>query len=234
MKKAILLIVILFAAGCIGSQQNQNNTYTNETMDKEASEVNYSVSYSANYTAPAPGFDYTNYSPPDVQINHTLLIKFPIVKSPMHYYVYNDTEINYYKYNLTLVNIRTAFDAWENATKFRVRFYRVEEKPINGIVIHLVTNLSGDTIGEARPLGRQYASYSVVTGGEMTLEPTFGGSENLVQIMHEIGHIMGLGHSKDPHSIMYPWNAYSQVITKDIVDALDTLYHDVPVITVTT
>lgn len=173
-------------------------------------------------------FDYYNHIPSQESVNHTLIIKFPIVKSPMSYYVYNESAINNYKYNLTLKNIRTAFDKWENATKGRVKFVQSASAPENGIIIRLVTNLSGDTIGEAAPYGTMLENYILITGGEMELEPTYGGSENLVQIVHEIGHIMGLGHVTNSHSVMYPWNAYSQVITPDIEKAMDVLYKGVP------
>ncbi len=178
---------------------------------------------------PAPkSFNYYSFVPSGKDVNYTLIVKFPIVKSPMPYYVYNETSINDYKYNLTLRNIRTAFDMWENATKGRVKFVQSDSTPEDGIAIRLVTNLSGDTIGEAAPYGVVLQDYTLINGGVMELEPAYGGAENLVQIVHEIGHIMGLGHDDNSHSVMYPWNAYSQVITSEIIEALDTLYKGVP------
>ncbi|MBI2579153.1 MAG: matrixin family metalloprotease [Candidatus Aenigmarchaeota archaeon] len=211
---ALALILAVLASACVS--QGTQGTYGYE---KAVQNKNLETS---------KGFDYENYKPPATEIKHPLLVKFPIVKSPMPYYVYNDTEINEYKYELTMRNVRTAFDRWENATKGRVMFVQASQKPEDGITIKLVTNLTSDTIGEARPFGYQYDDYSLITGGEMKLEPTFGGAENLVQIMHEIGHVMGFAHNDNSHSVMFPFNAYSQEITPEITDALDILYRDVP------
>lgn len=211
---ALALILVVLASACVSQRTAGSYSYEKTVQNKKMET--------------ASGFDYENYRPPEAEIKHPLLTKFPIVKSPMPYYVYNDTEINEYKYDLTMKNVRTAFDGWENATKGRARFVRTFQKPGNGITIKLVTNLTSDTIGEARPVGYQYDDYSLITGGEMKLEPTFGGAENLVQIMHEIGHIMGFAHNNNSHSVMFPFNAYSQEITPEITDALDILYRDVP------
>lgn len=185
-------------------------------------------------------FDYFNYKPPGAVIMHPLLLKFPIVRSPMPYYLYNNSPINQYKYNLTVGNIRVAFDYWENATKGRVRFVQVGKSP-QGIVINLVDASLGASsqiigndiitqtvVGEGSPTAYVFKDYSLVIGGEMALNPLYGGAENRVQIVHEIGHIMGFAHSSDPHSVMYYVNAYSQEITPDIIEALDILYKDIP------
>jgi hypothetical protein len=55
----------------------------------------------------------------------------------MAYYVYNMTELNAYKYNVTLTNLAVAFSVWENATGGKVRFYRTERRPSEGITICL-------------------------------------------------------------------------------------------------
>ena len=174
------------------------------------------------------GFDYINYVPTQTNVTYQLLTKFPIARSPMPYYISNTTEINQYKYDLTVKNIRDAFDLWENATRFKVKFERVNSQPKEGIIISLVLDLNGTKVGEARPIFYPFESYSLIIGGEMSLEPLYGGSENRAQVTHEIGHILGFDHNNNSHSILFPYVAYSQVITDDTINALDILYKDVP------
>ena len=203
MRLYFVLIIAVLACGCV-------NAPDIEPVLGNLSQVNYD---------PYP------YSPPHNFINSTpLLFEVPVAKSPMPYYIFNDTELNAYKYNLTIVNIEKAFDAWENATRGKVVFYRAMEKPEHGIKIHLVGDLPNNTVGEASALFFPRSNYTLIVGGNMEIETLYGGSENRVLIMHEIGHVMGFGHTEDSHSIMYPWNAYSQVITKEILDTLDGIY----------
>lgn len=204
----ILLMFTVLIAGCItaGNNQIQNPPVQNVSG----------------------GFDYDNYRVPAGDNATPLLFPSPIIRSPMPYYIYNDSEINAYKYNVTLTNLRIAFDAWENATKEKAKFYQAFSKQENGIIVKLVPNLQNDTIGEATSLFYKRNGYTLVVGGEMEIEPIFGGSENRVLLIHEIGHIMGFAHSLNSHSVMYPWNAYSQVITDDILETLDNIYANVP------
>lgn len=221
MLKICGLLSIILIAGCISPMQ--------EIKGEPVSTSDFYVNYTDDTkTMPeATGFDYYKYSPPAAEIKHPLLTKFPVVKSPMPYYVVNHTEINAYKYNLTLRNIRIAFDYWENATKGRVRFVHVVSAE-HGIEIVLVPNIPNETTGEGGPLFYEFDNYSLIVGGNMTLEPLYGGSENRVQIMHEIGHVMGLAHNNNSHSVLFPYVSYTQEITPEIIEALDILYQDVP------
>lgn len=231
----LLLAAIVVIAGCVSQvPQASEQTPQQSGGENQTPLTNLSV---PNVSAPnesAAGFDYMHYTPPAVEITYPLLLKFPIVRSPMPYYVFNESEINEYKYNLTLENLRYAFDEWENATRDRVRFVQVNESPEQGVMIEIVPSLVNfsmgkETIGEAAPTYYQFADYSVIVGGDMKIFPLYGGSENRVTLVHEMGHIMGLDHNNNSHSVLYPWNAYSQEITPDILEALDILYQDIPV-----
>ena len=233
-KSYAYLIFLLLAAGCI------NQYYPR--VDVSESPANY-YNVAVNYTADnktgiitqedTSVFDYYRLNSQDEVIKYPLLLKFPVVKSPMPYYVFNKSAINSYKYNLTLYNLRLAFSQWENATRGKVRFVQANNSPEEGIIIEILPSLVNftkgrETIGEAAPVYYDLGSYSLIVGGRMLIFPLYGGAENRVTLVHEIGHIMGLDHNSNPHSVLYPTNIYSQKITPDIIEALDILYRDVP------
>ncbi len=235
-KACAFLILILLAAGCISQDYPRTDV-------PEGPDNNSDYDIAANITVidktistiqeGMPAFDYYRLNPQDERIKYPLLLKYPVVKSPMPYYVFNKSAINFYKYNLTLYNLRLAFDHWENATENRVRFVQVNAIPEEGIVIEIVPSLVNYTkerevIGEAAPVYYDLDRYSLIIGGKMLIFPLYGGAENRVTVEHEIGHIMGLGHNSNPHSVLYPTNIYSQEITPEIIEALDILYRDVP------
>ena len=225
MKYLAYICVLVFAAGCI--QPEYRNIYQ-KTPEKIPGEIQ-----------DEDGFDYFKLGVPDANIEHPLIVEFPVVKSPMPYYIISDPDVNKQKYNTTLENLRTALGMWENATKGKVKFVRVEEMPKEGIVINITAKnyytydiplgASREEIaGEASPLYYNLDNYSLIVGGIITIGPLYGAQENRVQIVHEMGHIMGLGHSNNTHSVLYPRVAYSQEITPEIISAMDILYSAVP------
>jgi hypothetical protein len=224
MKAYILLALIMIAAGCIRQVQYQGHPANNFSTIP----VNIPAAEEAK-------FDYSRYDPPE-SISHPVILRNPVVMSPMPYYIFNDSEVNAYKYNITLENIRIAFGMWENATKGKVKFVRSSEK--EGIVIYITPKnyytydiqpgaIRQEVAGEASPVYYKYPNHSVIVGGEITVGPLYGTLENRVQIMHEIGHIMGFAHSNNSHSVLFPVVAYSQEITPDIIESLDTIYGNV-------
>ncbi|MDI6721652.1 MAG: hypothetical protein QMD85_04635, partial [Candidatus Aenigmarchaeota archaeon] len=258
-KYFVLLLIAVAVSGCVSSSyQNNideqdagqivgsvdNNSYQEPIGNESiATENNPPENYSdaqENFSEAdeTNTFDYFNYNSPEAEIKYPLLIKFPIARSPMPYYIISDPDVNPYKYNLTLENIRIAFEYWQNATKGRVKFMQADSKPEEGIIIYITPKnyytydipagaSRQEVAGEAGPIYYKFANYSIIVGGEITIGPLYGTSENRVQIMHEIGHIMGFGHNNNSHSVLYPWVAYSQEITPDITEALDVLYQDV-------
>ncbi|MBI2579980.1 MAG: matrixin family metalloprotease [Candidatus Aenigmarchaeota archaeon] len=230
MKILMALAAVVFLAGCV-----------NYAAERGIPQASGQIAEPPKISSPVTEekFDYRDYRPPEESVDHPLLLKNPVARSPMPYFIINESEVNAYKYNLTLENIRIAFGAWENATKGKVKFIQVEEKPMEGIIIYVTPKnyytydiqpgaSRQEVAGEASPVYYRYPNHSVIVGGEITVGPLYGTLENRVQIMHEIGHIMGFGHSNNSHSILFPVVAYSQEMTPDIREALDELYGNVP------
>ena len=221
MKSVLCILVIAVLSGCLQA------SYQQQAPQNEIPSVQET------------GFDYFSYSIPDAEISHPLIVEFPVVRSPMPYYIMAEPGINPGKYNTTIQNLRAALELWENATIGKVKFVEVFEVPEEGIIINITAKnyytydippgTSREEIaGEARPLYYDLDNYSLIVGGEVTIGPLYGTSENRVQIVHELGHVMGFGHSSNTHSVMYPIVAYSQEITPDMIEALDVLYSGVP------
>lgn len=234
-KAYTVILFLLLATGCVNQYYPRADVSENPDNYYNVAINNTVVNKTGNIAQEnASEFDYFEFDPKVAEIEYPLLLRYPIVKSPMPYYVFNKSAINYYKYNLTLYNLRLAFDMWENATKNRVRFVQVNSTPDEGIIIEILPSLVNYTkerevIGEAAPVYYNLDRYSLIIGGKMLVFPLYGGAENRVTLVHETGHIMGLGHNSNPHSVLYPTNIYSQEITPDIIEALDILYKDVPV-----
>lgn len=230
MKIYFIILVVVFLAGCVDYTANREIPYPAEQI-AEPSKISSPIAEEK--------FDYADYKPPLEAVKHPLLLKNPVVRSPMPYFITNDSEVNAYKYNVTLENILLSFDVWENATKGKVKFVRVYQKPNEGIVVYVTPKnyytydiqpgaSRQEVAGEASPVYYRYPNHSVIVGGEITIGPLYGTLENRVQIMHEIGHIIGFGHSNNSHSIMFPVVSYSQEMIPDIREALDMIYRDVP------
>jgi hypothetical protein len=85
--------------------------------------------------------------------------------------------------------------------------------------------------GRAGPLFGSYddqLKYYPYVDGTITLnsKPTWSGADRLTRVLvHEIGHLIGLGHSENPQSLMFanPYNSL-QHPTEDDIRAVQTLY----------
>jgi len=183
------------------------------------------------------GFDYYNYVPHDEEIEKStkltdvhVLYEFPIMGSPMPYYIYNTTDVNQGYFDSTSRQIVSSIGSWKKAADKKVDFERVYSMPEYGILIELVNDDPGDN---AVADIVQLDGYTLITGGTMQIQAGASSSERTYKIMHAIGHVFGFDHSSKQLNVMHteyvPIAGGKQMITSGMNDALEKLYRDIPV-----
>ena len=124
--------------------------------------------------------------------------------------------------------IKAGFAEWEEKSDEEVRFSFVT-KPHSGyanITVRLVRNFTDNTAGRTNAqmgVNKIYKS-KIDIGLHDKNGRKFSNPELDIIIKHEIGHSLGLPHSKDPKSIMFPYVLPEQNINEQDVENLLELY----------
>ena len=124
--------------------------------------------------------------------------------------------------------IEEGFEDWEEKTDGEVRFKFVT-KPHSGyanITVKLVRNFSDKTAGLTKAqmgVNKIYKS-NIDIGLYSSNGRKFSEEELAIIIRHEIGHSLGLPHSNDKNSTMFPYVLPGQSITDKDIENLMELY----------
>lgn len=128
--------------------------------------------------------------------------------------------------------VRQAMRTWEEKTNGVVSFQEVDSETDAEIVISWFPSLS-DTptsrvVGEGGPTKavETEGRYTLLAGGEIFLLPTDNKCVGVNRPVHEMGHVLGLGHAPPGYGdIMYPNELdCRQNITQVTVDAINSIY----------
>jgi hypothetical protein len=126
-----------------------------------------------------------------------------------------------------LESVREAMENWENATNKIVSFVEVKDAEESDVIVNWVKTFEGGgrrILGEGGPVVRDTGLFNLTIRGEVYLLTQKIKCLEVITATHELGHVLGFDHSKNPEDIMYPTASCSQRITDAEVKTLSELY----------
>lgn len=127
--------------------------------------------------------------------------------------------------NKNATMMKHAFEEWQRVTNNRIRFYFVNDPKISKMDVYFVDKINTRNmahlsralgVAESRKAKRIHHVNIEIATYTQNGRP-LSKDEIYTVMLHEIGHGLGLGHSKNRNSIMYP-QAYThlEIIQEDL------------------
>lgn len=124
--------------------------------------------------------------------------------------------------------MKDAFDSWSKASKNKVKFYYVHNPKIAQIRVNFVETMPYDewSVSTQETMvrrGKRLRTHIYIASQRYDGEK-LGKKDIYALMLHEVGHSLGLPHTKNKLSIMYPTTTISQNIQQTDIDRLNSLY----------
>ena len=135
------------------------------------------------------------------------------------------------------VMMKHAFEYWARVTTHRISFVFVDKKDKAQDIVYFTDKLDGDTVGLMQPYHRIYTFPNGTQKIELAYINIYIAENNsrgepltkdavYTIMLHEIGHSLGLDHTQNTDSVMYPMaNGYKNMeVMREDLNHLKRIY----------